>query len=178
MQRDLSYLVSPNGDILQIYNTVLQPRYWHWYNQETEHSLTTGSFLLSFYSFPYCSPSHSPKALTTINLFSISIILSFLRIFCKWNHMVCDLLRLSFLFSFVLLSIILWNCHDYCGYHGSFLLLLLNSDPWTRWTVICLAISSTEGHLAWFPVWGCYRESRYKCLCTDLWGNIGFCTSR
>ena len=70
---------STNGDILQIYSTISESQYWHWYSQNLSISILTrvlhASLWLS-HILPTWICTH-PYPLAGTSLFSTSIILSF-----------------------------------------------------------------------------------------------------
>lgn len=96
------------------------------------------------------SPTNYPDMLA-INLFLIYIILSFLRMFYKWNHTICDFLRLAF-----------FTQHEYPGDQSTFSCVSV-VHPLYCGVVFCttllhsLAIHSLKD-VCLVPVWGYYNK--------------------
>lgn len=120
--------LSPSGTILQDYVPDTQ-------DADTDVVETPSSAF--HYEAPSCcsfittpTPHIPTSLLTTINLFSISIPLSFQRMLYKWNHKVCS--------QYFSVSKILWKfiCATACINDYSF--ILLNSVPQYKYTTTCL----------------------------------------
>ena len=131
------------SNILENYNTS-QPGYWQWHGQDMNTSITTKlsrAPLVATLTSPLTLPLNSWQPLTC----SPWPILSFQECSYKWNHTVCNLLKLDFFFTQRNSLVIHPGCVCITKQTLPFYLVFHGIE------VVQLNHSLTERHLGFFP---------------------------